>query len=118
MKLKYLLLLGLTTTALAQTNSILNTKNYLTNAYYGTIILSNTCWTNEYISQYYVGYTNLQYAAFPVRNQTNILTLTNRPYIYMGNSAIIRVIDKEWSILTNSYSRYIKTNQLIFNSDE
>lgn len=42
------------------------------------------------------------------------LSISNRPWINMGGSAIVRVTDDEWNFLTNHYHYAIATSDIMF----
>lgn len=45
---------------------------------------------------------------------TNFLTLTNRVWVQMEGSAIVRVTDDEWNLITNYYHAKLTTKTLSF----
>ena len=42
------------------------------------------------------------------------LTLSNRTFLKFGASAVVRVTDEEWSILTNQYRAKLITSDFVF----
>lgn len=45
---------------------------------------------------------------------SNFLTISNRVWVKMDGTAIVRVADDEWKMITNQYRHNLTTNHLIF----
>ncbi len=72
----------------------------------------------QYTNLSYLYWTNESILKFKSDKQTNFLTISNRTSILLNGSAIIRVNNKEWHILTNRYSKYLNTNTITFYDEE
>jgi hypothetical protein len=49
-----------------------------------------------------------------VNDDVRVMEITNRPYILIGNSAILLITDDEWATLTNAYPDRMVTNTVTF----
>lgn len=55
--------------------------------------------------------THIQFGLRTNTLQSPVSCLTNQSYLYLYNSTLVlRVPDKEWSILTNNYREFLVTN--------
>lgn len=45
---------------------------------------------------------------------TNFLTLSNRTYVSIRGTALIKFTDSEWNLITNYYKDHLVTNDLVF----
>jgi hypothetical protein len=46
--------------------------------------------------------------------ETNFLSITNRPYVALFGTPLIKFTDQEWEMITNYYRHKIVTNDLDF----